>query len=144
MTRLYHRGMRLFRLLSTLLLALGLAACASLPPPTTDTPTVVLVSIDGLRADIVGSGRMPTLDAIARDGVQAEWMNPSFPALTFPNHYTLVTGLRPAHHGIVNNNMRDPVLGTFESKGKAATRFSPRRFRRPSRGYAKAASPSDQ
>lgn len=112
--------MRLFRLLSTLLLGAWLAACTSLPATTTGTPTVVLVSIDGLRADIVGSGRMPTLDAIARDGVQAEWMNPSFPALTFPNHYTLVTGLRPAHHGIVNNHMRDPVLGTFESKGEAA------------------------
>ena len=112
--------MRPFRLLSLFLLGLSLAACASLPPPTTHTPTVVLVSIDGLRADIVGSGRMPTLDAIARDGVQAQWMNPSFPALTFPNHYTLVTGLRPAHHGIVNNNMRDPALGTFESKGEAA------------------------
>ena len=102
-------------------MALGLAACATPPPaPTTRTPIVVLVSIDGLRADIVGSGRMPTLDAIARDGVQAAWMNPSFPALTFPNHYTLVTGLRPEHHGIVNNHMRDPVLGTFDSKGEAA------------------------
>lgn len=112
--------MRRFRLLSLLLLGLYLAACATSPQPGASTPTVVLVSIDGLRADIVGSGRMPTLDAIARDGVQAEWMNPSFPALTFPNHYTLVTGLRPAHHGIVNNHMRDPVLGTFESKGGAA------------------------
>ena len=107
------------RLLPTLLRALGLGACVSSPTPM-PAPTVVLISIDGLRADIVGSGRMPTLDAIARDGVQAAWMNPSFPALTFPNHYTLVTGLRPEHHGIVNNHMRDPVLGTFESKGEAA------------------------
>lgn len=112
--------MRLFRLLSTLLLALGIAACTSSPPPTVRTPTVVLVSIDGLRADIVGSGRMPVLDALARDGVQAEWMNPAFPTLTFPNHYTLVTGLRPTHHGIVNNVMRDPVLGVFEHKGEPA------------------------
>ncbi len=35
-------------------------------------------------------------------------MKPSFPTKTFPNHYTLVTGLRPDHHGIVSNNMMDP------------------------------------
>ncbi|MCI4569299.1 ectonucleotide pyrophosphatase/phosphodiesterase [Lysobacter sp. CFH 32150] len=112
--------MRLFRLLSTLLLALGLAACASSPPLTARTPTVVLISIDGLRADLIGSGRMPTLDALARDGVQAEWMNPSYPTLTFPNHYTLVTGLRPDHHGIVHNTMLDPVLGTFALRARGA------------------------
>jgi predicted AlkP superfamily pyrophosphatase or phosphodiesterase len=73
----------------------------------------VLVSVDGLRADVVGSGAMPTLDAMAAHGVRARWMTPSYPSLTFPNHYTLVTGLRPDHHGIVNNTMRDPVLGAF-------------------------------
>ncbi|HVI25030.1 MAG TPA: ectonucleotide pyrophosphatase/phosphodiesterase [Xanthomonadaceae bacterium] len=89
-----------------------LAACASVAPPPA-APPVLLVSIDGLRADVVGRGEMPTLDALARRGVWARWMNPSYPALTFPNHYTLVTGLRPDHHGIVQNTMRDPVLGTF-------------------------------
>ena len=73
----------------------------------------MLVSIDGLRSDAVGSGRMPTLDALARHGVQAEWMTPSYPTLTYPNHYTLVTGLRPDRHGIVHNTMRDPLLGHF-------------------------------
>ena len=99
------------------LLASWLTACAALPPPTSRAPTVVLVSIDGLRADIVGSGRMPTLDALARDGVHADWMTPSYPTLTFPNHYTLVTGLRPDHHGIVNNTMHDQGLGDFRHKG---------------------------
>ena len=104
------------RLLFPLLLGLWLAACAALPQRPPSTPTVVLVSIDGLRADVVGSGRMPTLDALARDGVHAEWMTPSYPALTFPNHYTLVTGLRPDHHGIVNNTMHDEALGEFRHK----------------------------
>lgn len=107
------------RFLSWLLPAL-LCGCASLPPSAAPDHQVLLVSIDGLRADVVGSGAMPTLDRIAAAGVHAAWMNPSYPTLTFPNHYTLVTGLRPDHHGIVNNTMRDPVLGKFSLGDRAA------------------------
>ena len=96
--------------------ALLLSACATHPPATDPAPPVILVSIDGLRADIPGSGRMPTLDALFAHGARAAWVNPSYPTLTFPNHYTLVTGLRPDRHGIVHNDMQDPVLGRFESK----------------------------
>ena len=96
---------------------------ASPPGPAASAalaPAVLLVSIDGLRADVIGSGVMPTLDAMAAHGVHADWMNPSYPSLTFPNHYTLVTGLRPDHHGVVNNTMRDPVLGAFSLSNRAA------------------------
>ena len=96
----------------------------SSPPAATPSPAlapaVLLVSIDGLRADTIGSGVMPTLDALAARGVHADWMNPSYPSLTFPNHYTLVTGLRPDHHGIVNNTMRDAALGGFSLSNRAA------------------------
>lgn len=71
--------------------------------------TVLLVSIDGFRADYLDRGLTPTLSALARDGVRAA-IRPSFPSITFPNHYTLVTGLYPDHHGIVDNNMFDPRL----------------------------------
>jgi len=71
--------------------------------------TVLLVSIDGFRADYLARGVTPTLSALAAGGVQAA-MRPSFPSLTFPNHYTLVTGLYPDHHGIVDNTMDDPSL----------------------------------
>ena len=81
---------------------------------------VVLVSVDGLPADLLGTGAMPTLDALASEGVRAEWMRPNFPTLTFPNHYTLVTGLRPGHHGIVHNNMRDDSLGRYISKEESS------------------------
>jgi alkaline phosphatase D len=61
-------------------------------------PTVILVSIDGFRADYLGA-ETPNLNALADRGVHAKWMIPSFPTKTFPNHYTIVTGLYPAHHG---------------------------------------------
>ena len=47
-------------------------------------------------------------------------MNPSYPALTFPNHFTLVTGLRPDHHGVVHNSMREERLGAFRVADLAA------------------------
>ena len=71
--------------------------------------TVLLVSIDGFRADYLDRGLTPTLSALAAGGVRAS-MRPSFPSLTFPNHYTLVTGLYPDHHGIVDNTMDDKHL----------------------------------
>ncbi|MGB3394144.1 MAG: ectonucleotide pyrophosphatase/phosphodiesterase [Stenotrophomonas sp.] len=93
-----------------------LAACASTPaPPATPAapPTVLLLSIDGLRADMVERGHSPNLARLAREGVQATGMYPSYPSLTFPNHYTLVTGLRPDHHGIIHNSMNAEDLGSF-------------------------------
>lgn len=71
--------------------------------------TVLLVSIDGFRPDYLDRGLTPNLSALAAGGVRAA-MRPSFPSLTFPNHYTLVTGLYPDHHGIVDNKMDDPTL----------------------------------
>ncbi len=86
----------------------------------TDTGIVLLISIDGMPADLLGTGAVPTLDDFATDGVRAAWMTPSYPTLTFPNHYTLVTGLRPDHHGIVHNNMIDATLGRYVSKDESA------------------------
>lgn len=76
-------------------------------------PIVVLVSLDGFHPDYLTRGVTPNLDSLARVGVRARWMTPSFPTKTFPNHYTLVTGLLPDHHGIVANNMQDDALGRF-------------------------------
>lgn len=95
--------------------ALLLAACASQPPaPPSPAPhKVLLISIDGLRADALDRGLSPHLSRLAAEGVRARWMSPSYPSLTFPNHYTIVTGLRPDHHGIVHNSMDDDALGRF-------------------------------
>lgn len=98
-----------------------LAACATPPRSATRTSDpVLLISIDGLRADYLQRGLTPNLSRVASEGVRAEWMNPSYPSLTFPNHYAIVTGLRPDHHGIVHNSMSDAELGTFKLSDREA------------------------
>ena len=134
-TKVTHRPpSRLFRIrrmtpcpraAAALLSCLLLAACATVGPSTPPAPStmaappVVLVSIDGFRADYLDRGLTPNLSRLAATGVRAEGLTPSYPALTFPNHYTLVTGLRPDRHGVVHNTMRDPVLGTFKAGNEA-------------------------
>jgi predicted AlkP superfamily pyrophosphatase or phosphodiesterase len=71
---------------------------------------VVLVSLDGFRYDYAQKYDAKNLFAIAKQGASApDGMVPSYPSITFPNHYTLVTGLYPEHHGIVANSFDDPV-----------------------------------
>ena len=70
---------------------------------------LVLVSLDGFRPDYLDRGITPNLSKLAAAGVRGE-MRPSFPSKTFPNHYTLVTGLRPDRHGIVDNTFEDPQI----------------------------------
>ena len=106
--------MRRRSILLALLCFAWVAGCTHAPPQAIGQPAphaLILVSIDGFRADYLDRGRTPTLAALAADGVRAEALKPAFPTLTFPNHYTLVTGLYPDHHGIVNNRMTDASLG---------------------------------
>ncbi|KAJ1552882.1 hypothetical protein HK405_009708, partial [Cladochytrium tenue] len=72
--------------------------------------TVILVSLDGFRASYLSRGLTPQLAGLGRAGVRAEFLRPAFPSVTFPNHYTLVTGLYPEHHGIVGNVFFDAEL----------------------------------
>ncbi|KRB06636.1 ectonucleotide pyrophosphatase/phosphodiesterase [Lysobacter sp. Root690] len=101
---------------SAALLVFALAACSSPTrpeAPPADTP-LLLISIDGFRASYFELGQTPNLERLAGDGVRAQWMTPSYPSLTFPNHYTLVTGLRPDHHGVIHNSMSDAAIGKFK------------------------------
>jgi len=70
-------------------------------------PTVILISLDGFRYDYIDKYSSPTLNKLAKGGVRAKWMIPSFPTKTFPNHYAIATGLYPEHNGIVENNIWD-------------------------------------
>ncbi|PUZ26792.1 Predicted pyrophosphatase or phosphodiesterase, AlkP superfamily [Chitinophaga costaii] len=70
-------------------------------------PYVIMISIDGWRYDYFQKYGAVNLQRLSATGVRAASMQPSFPSLTFSNHYTLVTGLYPAHHGLVDNNFYD-------------------------------------
>lgn len=70
-------------------------------------PTVILIALDGFRPDYLDKYQPKTLNQLAKNGVRAKWLIPSFPTKTFPNHYTVATGLFPDNHGIVENNMYD-------------------------------------
>lgn len=93
-----------------LLFALGLALVRAAEPAP-----LILISLDGFRWDYADlhPEAAPTLRALRRDGAAVRALVPAFPSNTFPNHYTLVTGLRPARHGIVNNIFFDPAHGMF-------------------------------
>jgi predicted AlkP superfamily pyrophosphatase or phosphodiesterase len=75
---------------------------------------LILISLDGFRWDYLEKfkAQTPFLNRLASEGVHARRLISAFPSLTFPNHYTIVTGLWPEHHGIVNNRMYDPNLKT--------------------------------
>jgi alkaline phosphatase D len=73
-------------------------------------PYVILVSLDGFRYDYPRIYHSPNLDALGARGASApDGMIPAYPSITFPNHYTIVTGLYPEHHGIVANVFFDPA-----------------------------------
>lgn len=97
------------RIFALLCLASMLVSCTAIPSRQVEPPRtpLLLISIDGFRADYLDRGLTPTLKALAVSGVRAEYMRPSFPSLTFPNHYALITGLRPDRNGIVANTMED-------------------------------------
>ncbi len=105
-------------LLSAFLLISGCATQGN--PPPTQPATLLLISVDGLRPADVTADQMPALDALGNANVRAEGMRPSYPSLTFPNHYTLVTGLRPDQHGIIHNSMEDAGLGEFRLSNREA------------------------
>lgn len=73
-------------------------------------PTTILISLDGFRADFLHRDLTPTLNGFIRSGVSPKYMTPSFPSVTFPNHFTLVTGLYPESHGLVGNTFWDPHM----------------------------------
>lgn len=73
-------------------------------------PTTIIISLDGFRADFLQRDLTPRLNAFIQEGVSPKYMLPSFPSVTFPNHYTLATGLYPESHGIVGNTFWDPDL----------------------------------
>lgn len=94
--------------LLTCLVAFGEETHPENAPSQVDKPYVLLVSLDGFRYDYAERNHATNLIEFGKKGVAARALIPSFPTSTFPNHYTIVTGLYPAHHGIVENGFWDP------------------------------------
>lgn len=90
------------RFLLVLLLAAGCTRAQ-------EKPYVIMVSFDGFRHDYAERYNLPNFKKLISKGVAAEALIPSFPSKTFPNHYTLVTGLYPGNHGLVDNEFYDPA-----------------------------------
>ncbi len=84
-------------------------------------PYVILISADGFRYDLADKYHATNLLRLRKEGVEAAYLQSSFPSLTFPNHYTLVTGLYPAHHGLVDNSFYDPAKDASYSIGNKRT-----------------------
>jgi len=102
--------MRIFRLVALAVFTVIIFSACSKLRSERDKPYVVMVSLDAFRWDYDSIYGTPVLDDIARKGVTATRLIPSFPTKTFPNHYTIATGLYPDHHGLVNNSFYAPDL----------------------------------
>lgn len=99
----------LISLVLCLLISITFWGCVS--DPQNEKQYVVMLSMDGFRWDYAGRVQTPYLDQIANNGVKAEYVIPAFPTKTFPNHYSMATGLYPDNHGIVHNTFYCSDLG---------------------------------
>lgn len=70
-------------------------------------PYVIMISADGFRYDYAKKYNAENLLNLSGEGARAEAMIPAYPSITFPNHWTLITGLYPAHHGLIDNYFYD-------------------------------------
>jgi predicted AlkP superfamily pyrophosphatase or phosphodiesterase len=77
-------------------------------PDQLKKPYVILISADGFRYDLADKYQAENLIRLRSSGVMADYLQPVFPSLTFPNHYSIATGDYPSHNGIVDNNFYDP------------------------------------
>jgi len=99
---------RFIRIILTVILGGFLLTSCHKTSESKERPIVIMLSLDGFRWDYPELYSTPNLDRIAREGLRAKALIPSFPTKTFPNHFSMATGLYPDNHGLVNNTYFDP------------------------------------
>ncbi len=108
----YH--FKAYFLLAAVFVILGLSFGCNKAQQPDKKPYLVVLSLDGFRWDYPQHFSTPNLNMMAKEGVHANSLIPCFPTKTFPNHYSIATGLYPDHHGIIQNSFYVPGIGTFE------------------------------
>ncbi len=91
-------------------------------------PYVIMISIDGMRTDFAELHHASFLQKVSKEGVRAKYMIPSFPSLTFPNHYAIATGQYPAHNGLVDNTYFDKATGVQYSMSNVKLVTNPKYY----------------
>lgn len=91
-------------------------------------PYVIMISIDGMRTDFTEMHNASFLQKASKEGVRAKFMIPSFPSLTFPNHYAIATGQYPAHNGLVDNTYFDKATGVQYSMSNVKLVTNPKYY----------------
>jgi len=113
--------MKKYFLLYLLIAPLFIHSCSNKDVESdTDEPYVILISFDGFRDDYVEKFNAPNFKTFISKGASAVSMTPSYPSKTFPNHYSIVTGLYPGNHDLVDNTFYDPARETTYSIGNTA------------------------
>jgi ectonucleotide pyrophosphatase/phosphodiesterase family member 5 len=123
MNRIFNRLKSIYFVL-VIVLSVSLAGCLQ-----KSDPYVLLVSFDGFRWDYPDRNITPNLSKFISEGVRAETLRPSFPTKTFPNHYSIVTGLYPENHGIIMNRFRDPETGDIYTMSDTASLRDPKWYK---------------
>ena len=72
-----------------------------------EKPYLIFISADGYRYDYTEKHNAQNLQKFSNEGVKAKAMLPSYPSITFPNHWSIITGLYPSHHGLIDNFFYD-------------------------------------
>jgi predicted AlkP superfamily pyrophosphatase or phosphodiesterase len=109
----------MYRILALFCFILLLSACSAKKIDTGFKP-VILISFDGFRPDYIDRYDTPNIDLLIRNGVRAESMIPVYPTKTFPNHYSIVTGLYTENTGLIANTMYDEEFQAFYSLANRA------------------------
>ncbi|XP_068432957.1 ectonucleotide pyrophosphatase/phosphodiesterase family member 1 [Clinocottus analis] len=96
-------------------------------PPGFSRPPLILVSLDGFRSQYLNDHKshLPVMDKLRNNGTSTPYLRAVYPTKTFPNHYSIVTGLYPESHGIVDNKMYDVTQNTFFSL-KTDEKYNPK------------------